>query len=110
MKRCLRKVAPKFIEALIIALVYLSKTCDYLEQIKVQEITEIHNPQECWRHEHPESRVHAYCTHEIQDWDLKLSDIAWYMCEEVTEDWARYMLDCPRRYGPSSYFEVEKGR
>jgi hypothetical protein len=39
MKRRLRNVAPKSIEALILSLAYISKKCEYLEQIKVQAIT-----------------------------------------------------------------------
>jgi hypothetical protein len=105
MKRRLRNVAPKSIEALILSLVYLSKKCEYLEQIKVQEITEEHYSQECHRHKHPGSWVHAYrCSCNTQGWDLELGDIVWYMREEVTEDWARYMLDFLRRYDPPSYF------
>ena len=55
MKRRLRNVAPKPTEAPALALVYIPKTCEHLEQMNIQQITEIHDPQKCWRHEHPDS-------------------------------------------------------
>jgi hypothetical protein len=109
LKRRLRNVAPKSIEALILALVYLSKKCEHLEQIKIQEVHEIHYPEDCLRHEHPGTWVQArYCRCETRDcgWRLEFDGIPWYMREEITEKWARYMLDYLRRYNHASYIEV----
>jgi hypothetical protein len=86
MKRRLRNVAPQSDEALVLARVYMSKKCEHLERIKIQEVTDIHYPEGCWRHKRPRSWVDAYCKCETQDCELELGGIEWNMHEEVTEE------------------------